>query len=77
MKKRDADTIFLMTSGKQMSNNYVPCFNRNNFVLIHFFIELLCQNYASDNVKHSISFCISNKRNRNLLDACYITSTSR
>ena len=39
-KKPDANAIFLMTSGKQMSNNYAPCFNRIGFAVIPSYIEL-------------------------------------
>ena len=33
-KKRDVQAVFLTTSGKKMSNNYEPCFNRVNSVTI-------------------------------------------
>ena len=34
LKKRVVQAIFLITLGKQMSNNYGPYFNRNDFVEI-------------------------------------------
>ena len=40
LKKSGADVILLLTSVKQMSNNYVPCFNRDDFFVIPFYIEL-------------------------------------
>ena len=40
LKKRGADVILLLTSGKQMSNNYVPCFNRDGFLLFLFIQNL-------------------------------------
>ena len=70
MKKHDAHAIFLITSGKKMINKYVPCFNIINFVVIPSYIELLCRNYAPENVKNLISFCTANKGNENILDAC-------
>ena len=39
LKRRDLQVIFLITSGKQMTNKYVPSFNRINLV-ISFYIEL-------------------------------------
>ena len=31
--KCDVQAVFLITSGKQMSNSYVPCFNIINYVI--------------------------------------------
>ena len=39
LKKRDVEAFFLITWGKQMSNNYAPSFNRINYV-IPSYIEL-------------------------------------
>ena len=35
-------SVFLITSGTQISNNYAPCFNRIHFVVIPSYIELPC-----------------------------------
>ena len=40
------DILFKITSGKQMSNNYAPHFNRINFVVISSYIELTCFNQS-------------------------------
>ena len=37
---RGVHTIFLITSEKQMRNNYEPCFNRIDFFVIPSYIEL-------------------------------------
>ena len=39
---RDVHVIFLITLGKQMNNNYAPCFNTIKFLVIHSYIELPC-----------------------------------
>ena len=33
LKRRNVQAIFLNTSRKQISNNYAPCFSRNNFAV--------------------------------------------
>ena len=42
IEKRDAQAIFFITSSKQMSNNYAPCFSRIDYAVIPFYIELPC-----------------------------------
>ena len=39
--------FFWITSPKQMSNNYAPCFNIINFFVIPSYIELPCSNVSS------------------------------
>ena len=40
LKNSSVYVIFLITLGKEMSNNCAPCFNRIDFVAIASYIEL-------------------------------------
>ena len=42
LQKRGVSSIFCISSGKQMNNNYAPCFNKIEFVVIGTYIELPC-----------------------------------
>ena len=42
MSNNYAQGITIQCSGKQMSNNYAPCFNRIDFVVIPSYKELPC-----------------------------------